>query len=228
MAPVRPAAQRHDHSFPGVYSGRLGAPVALDLVVQAFATDIDVASVVRNLVLGHHFPTGVDVRNAFVVVDASLDGVALVQAGGDRVPEWASDAVPGRQPGDHGGDPGRGYAKVLEGRIDGVGVPVSPVPFIDAERVLARTTIPAGATDVGRYRFALPAGAQAGDRLEVRARVIYRRAWRAIAVAKEWPAVVDGEPWERVVAERTVSLVLDADSLDRIWRDQFESAPPAD
>lgn len=228
MAPVRPAAQRHDHSFPGVYSGRLGAPVALDLVVQAFATEVEVASVVRNLVLGHHFPTGVDFRNAFVVVDASLDGVALVQASGDRVPEWASDAVPGRQPGDHGGDPGRGYAKLLEGRIDGVGAPVSPVPFIDAERVLARTTIAAGATDVGRYRFALPADVQAGDRLEVRARVIYRRAWRAIAVAKQWPAVVDGEPWERLVAERTVSLVLDADSLDRIWRDQFESAPPAD
>ena len=228
QAPQRPAAQRRDHGFPGVYSGRLGTPVAVDLSAQAFGAYIDVTSSVRNLVLGHRFPTGVDVRNAFLVVEASLDGVALPQVAGDRVPDWASDAVPGRQPGDFGGDAGRGYAKVLEGRIDGLGNNVSPVPFIDAERELSQTSIPPGDVDVGRYRFALPDGVTPGARIDLRATVIYRRAWRAIAVAKQWPAVVDGEPWERRVAERSATIVLDAAALDRIAGDGFEALAPVD
>lgn len=227
-APQRPAAQRHDHGFPGVYSSRLGTPVALDLSARAFGDRVDVVSVVRNLVQGHRFPTGVDVRNAFVVVEASLDGVPLPQVAGDRVPDWASDDVPGRQPGDFGGAAGRGFAKVLEGRIDGAGDVVSPVPFIDAERELSQTTIQPGGVDVGQYRFALPDDVVAGARVELQARVVYRRAWRAIAVSKQWPDVVDGEPWERLVAERLATVVLDAAAMDGIWVDGFETVAPVD
>lgn len=117
---------------------------------------------------------------------------------------------------------------MLEGRIDGVGDSVSPVPFIDAERVLAQTAIPPGGVDVGHYRFALPDDASPGARVELRARVIYRRAWRAIAVAKQWPDVVDGEPWERVVAEHTAAIVLDAAALDGLCADGFEVLAPVD
>jgi hypothetical protein len=227
-APVRPAAQRHDHSFPGVYSGRLGVPASIELGADPNAHHVDVTSLVRNLVQGHHFPTGVDVRNAFIAVEASIDGQALVQIGGHRIPDWADDAVPGQQPGDFAGTAGRGYAKVLAGRIGGVGDVVAPVPFIDAELVLARTTIPAGGMDIGHYRYALPDGVVAGDTLQIRARLIYRRAWRAIAVAKQWPAVVDGEPWQRVVVERVTTVTMTADMLDRIWQDGFEDDAPAE
>jgi hypothetical protein len=99
------------------------------------------------------------------------------------------------------------------------------VPFIDAEAVHSNTVIPAGENDVGLYAFALPAGAAAGDVLTVRARVIYRRAWRSLAVTKNWVAYPDGEPWERLVAERTHSITLDASMLDRQFADGFEGAP---
>ena len=222
QAPVRPGSQRHDHSFPGVYSGRLGPPIVLTLSAEALAGRIEARTDVQNLVIGHAWPTGVDVRNALVVVDASLDGVSLAQVAGDTIPLWASDDVPGVQEGDFAGFPGRGYAKVLEGRINGTGPVVRPVPFIDAEAIHANTTIPAGATDVGLYSFALPAGAAAGDVLTVRARVFYRRAWRNLAVTKNWVTNPDGEPWERLVATRSVSYPLDASMLDRQFADGFE------
>lgn len=72
---------------------------------------------------------------ALVVVEASLDGVPLAQVAGDTIPFWASDDVPGVQDGDFAGMAGRGYAKVRDGRINGTGPVVRPVPLIDAEAV---------------------------------------------------------------------------------------------
>jgi hypothetical protein len=181
---------------------------------------------VINQVLGHHFPTGVDVRNAFLLVQVSLQGQLLQQESGDRLPFWVDDAVPGQQPGDYAGQAGRGYAKVLQGRIDGQGELLMPVPFIDAESVFSNTTIEAGATDHGQYVFALPASAAVGQTVEIRAWVYYRRAWRSIAVTKNWVENDDGEPWERLVAESTVTLVLDAAMLDSVMADGFEDAAP--
>jgi hypothetical protein len=194
----------------------------LTLTAVPSAGRVDARTDVVNLVQGHAWPTGIDIRNAIAVVEAFLDGVPLVQVGGDTIPFWASDDVPGVQDGDFADMAGRGYAKVLEGRINGAGPVVRPVPFIDAEAVHANTVIPAGATDVGRYAFALPAGVVAGNVLSVRARVIYRRAWRSLAVTKNWVRNPDGEPWERLVATRTVSYPLDASMLDRQFADGFE------
>jgi hypothetical protein len=224
QAPIRPGSQRHDHSFPGVYSGRLGPPVALVIGAEVSDGRVAVRTDVQSLVAGHSWPTGVDMRNALVVVDVTLDGAPLAQVAGDTIPFWASDDVPGVQDGDFAGMPGRGYAKVLEGRINGVGPPVRPVPFIDAERVHANTVIPPGATDVGFYAFALPSNATVGAVLALRARIVYRRTWRSIAVTKNWVANPDGEPWERLVVERTLALPLDAAMLDRRLVDGFEQS----
>jgi hypothetical protein len=226
QAPVRPGSQRHDHSFPGVYSGRLGNPVDLGVTAGVVNGRLEVESTVLNRVLGHHFPTGVDVRNAFLLVQASLQGQLLEQESGDRLPFWVDDAVPGQQPGDYAGQAGRGYAKVLQGRIDGQGELVMPVPFIDAESVFSNTTIEAGATDLGQYAFALPASAAVGQTIEIRAWVYYRRAWRSIAVTKNWVENDDGEPWERLVAQSTVNLVLDASMLDGVMANGFEGDAP--
>lgn len=222
QAPVRPGSQRHDHSFPGVYSGRLQNPVELGLTAQVMAGRVEVDTSVLNRVLGHNFPTGVDVRNAFLLVQASLQGQLLEQTTGDRLPFWVDDAVAGQQPGDYSGYAGRGYAKVLQGRINGQGELQKPVPFIDAESVFSLTTIAPGATDHGRFAFALPATAQVGQTVEVRAWVYYRRAWRSIAVTKNWVVNNDGEPWERLVAQSTVNQVLDAAMLDQVMADGFE------
>lgn len=221
-APIRAAEQRHDHSFPGVYSGVLGDPVDLQVSVRPASASVAVRTAVRNRVTGHDWPTGVDVRNAVLVVEPRLNGVALSQRSGDRVPDWASDDVVGEQSGDFGGYAGRGFAKVLAGRIDGQGESVSPVPFIDAEAVLAKSTIPAAATDHARFAFDLPPDAGPGDLLEVRVRVIYRRAWRAIAVAKGWIDQPFDEPWERIVEDRTVSRTLTEDDFERVFSADFE------
>lgn len=222
-APERPAEQRHDHSFPGVYAGVLGDPIDLELEVNPSTSAVAVRTRVHNRVTGHHWPTGVDVRNAVLVIEVRHNGELLTQRSGDQVPEWANDAEPGVQPGDFGGMAGRGYAKVLEGRINGEGESVSPVNFIDAEAELAKTTIPPGQTDVGLFSFDLPATAIPGDELEIRARVVYRRVWRAIAVTKGWTEQDFDEPWERVVEDQIVSRTLTEQDLDRIFFSRFES-----
>ena len=222
QAPTRPAEQRHDHSFPGVYSGSFGQPVEVRLSFEAASPFVIVTSEVENLVTGHAWPTGVDERNALVWVEAYLNGNPLAFESGDTLPAWTSDDVPGRDPGDYDGLPGRGFVKLLSGRINGEGPPLAPVPFIDAEEELAFTTIPAGATDIGQYTFRLPDTVRRGDELTFRATVIYRRTFRAIAVTKGWTELAMDEPWERQVAGRTVTYTLDADDLGQIFLDDFE------
>ena len=226
QAPIRPGTQRHDHSFPGVYSGRLVQPVDLGLTAELVAGELVVDAAVVNRVLGHNFPTGVDVRNAFLLVEATLDSVPMNQLEGDQLPFWVDDAIPGKQPGDFAGFAGRGYAKVLQGRIDGQGALLKPVPFIDAESVFSNTTIPPGATDFARFTFALPATAQIGQTIRVQAQIYYRRAWRAIAVTKNWVQNSDGEPWERLVTQTSADIVIDASMLDQQFADGFEASLP--
>jgi hypothetical protein len=118
---------------------------------------------------------------------------------------------------------GRGYAKVLEGRINGEGPLVSPVNFFDAESLVSKTTIPPGATDAAQFTFEMPLGAMPGDEVEVRARVVYRRLWRAIAVTKGWEQQDFDEPLERVVEDMTITRTLTEIDLDRLFFSDFES-----
>lgn len=222
VAPVRPAEQRHHHGFPGVYSGLLPDPIELAFDVDVLAGAVTVRTRVQSRVTGHNWPTGVDFRNAMLVVEAFLDGQPLTQIAGARLPDWASDAEPGVQPGDFGARAGHGYAKVLEGAINGDGPRVSPVSFIDADTVLANTTLPPGATDQGRFTFELPRGASVGDDLDVRARVVYRRVWREIAVTKGWTELAFEEPWQRTVADTTLARPLRATDLERLFISGFE------
>jgi len=221
-APIRPAEQRHHHGFPGVYSGMLIDPIDLEISVMPYADEVAVGTRVHNRVTGHNWPTGVDIRNAVLVVEAFVNGQPLTQLSGGQVPGWADDEEPGVQAGDFGGMAGHGYAKVLQGRINGEGPVLSPVGFIDAESLLAKTTIPPGQTDEGRFTFQLPLGAMPGDELEVRTRVIYRRVWRAIAVTKGWTELDFDEPWERVVEDRTITRTLTETDLDRLFYSNFE------
>src|SRR5690606_4908803 len=163
------------------------------------------------------FPTGISIRNALLVLDVRIDGTPLPQAAGDTVPWWADDEVPGKQEGDHAGAPGRGFAKLLQGRINGQGAVESPVLFIDAESVAANTAIPSGATDTSSYRFVLPPGFE-GKTADVQARLLYRRAWRALAVTKGWTQTPSGMPVEIEVKAVDRQLIL----TDPIFHDGFE------
>jgi hypothetical protein len=157
---------------------------------------------------GHAFPTGVSPRNALVVIEATWHGLPLHQTSGRTIPFWGSDDEPGVQDGDCAGLPGAGFARVLEGRINDQGLVVRPVLFIDGEAVYEDTLIPSGATDVTEVVLAVPAAAQSGDEVVVEARLLYRRAWRALAVTKGWQTTPQGGPIEIEVARTVDTLTL--------------------
>lgn len=207
-SPERVAAQRHAHSFVGSTPQTLAAAIQLDLGAFDTAGRLRVRTEVTNAGAGHAFPTGVSVRNALVVLSATLRGQPLPQVAGPTVPFWADDDVPGSQPGDYAGEPGKGFAKILEGRINGEGPVVRPVLFIDAEGVSSDTLIPAGATDVTEVELLLPPDAQPGEVVEVTARLLYRRAFRALAVTKGWIETPQGGPVEIEVASRQLEVSL--------------------
>jgi hypothetical protein len=198
--PLRPAEQRHRHEMIGATEATLQDSITLSTSV--FETDggILVTADVANVGSGHSFPTGVSIRNAMVVVSATWNGIPLSLVSGPTIPFWADDNVPGKQDGDYAGDPGKGFARVLEGRINDQGPVVRPVLFIDGEAVHSETRIPSGTVDRTELEFAVPPGAQAGDTVVVEARLLYRRAWRGLAVTKGWSSAPQGGPIEIEVA----------------------------
>ncbi|MFA5683940.1 MAG: multiheme c-type cytochrome [Lysobacteraceae bacterium] len=193
--PERPGSQRHDHRFIGATPTTLSENISLRMDVERSGGLITVQAEVENQ-CGHNFPTGISLRNALLVIDARINGVPLTQTQGPTIPFWGSDEVPGEQPGDYAGKPGKGYAKVLEGRINGQGPVVRPVLFIDAEGVHSDTGIPSGGIDLTRYGFAVPAGTPENAQVSIEARLLYRRAWRAVAVTKGWTQTPGGMPVE--------------------------------
>ncbi|PWB73431.1 MAG: hypothetical protein C3F15_09700 [Holophagae bacterium] len=203
--PLRPAEQIHEHEFEGAAPDELEEHVHLATTVAEVGSGIAVRCEVTNET-GHAFPTGVSARNALVVIEVTWQGQPLHQTSGSTIPFWGSDDVPGVQDGDYAGLPGAGFARVLEGRINDQGPVVRPVLFIDGEAVYQDTLIPSGATDVTEVVLAVPAAAQSGDEVVVEARLLYRRAWRALAVTKGWQTTPQGGPIEIEVA-RTVDTV---------------------
>ncbi len=162
---------------------------------------------VGNRGAGHAFPTGISIRNAILVIEVELDGQLLPQIDGPTVPFYAS-AGAGQGPDDLAGRPGRGFARVLEGRINGQGPVVRPVLFIDAEGVYADTRIASGAEDLSHYRFLLPVLPDGLHQATVRARLLYRRAWRELAQVKGWTVTPAGGPIEIEIAQQTLTLAL--------------------
>jgi len=210
---IRAPTQRHRHDFVGATAAGLRGAIELVVAAEAGLGELHVEAQVANAGAGHAFPTGISLRNALLVIRADVGGIAAEQTSGPVVPFWADDDVPGVQEGDYAGHAGKGFAKILEGRINGAGDPMSPVLFIDAERVLADTTIAAGTTDTTRVIFSLPADSRVGATIHVEARLLYRRAFRALAVAKGWTETPSGGPIEVEVSRSDRSWQLAAADL---------------
>lgn len=204
----RPANQRRQHIFIGSTPEMLQNNLALTLAAQEIPGRVRVVAEVENFGAGHSFPTGVSIRNAILLVSATLNGQPLAQVVGPTVPFWANDDVPGEQPGDYAGFPGKGFAKILEGRINGQGPTVRPVLFIDAEGVFSNTLIPSGATDTTTIEFELPPGVPPGASVAFEARLLYRRAFRATQVTKGWTQSAHGGPIEIEVARQEGDLTV--------------------
>ncbi|MCB1054567.1 MAG: hypothetical protein KDD11_03545 [Acidobacteria bacterium] len=207
-SPVRAAEMRRSHAFVGATPTGLSDAILLSTDAADAAGLLTVDAQVTNQGAGHSFPTGVSIRNALLVIEATYQGVPLPQVSGPTVPFWADDDVAGQQPGDYAGAAGKGFAKVLEGRINGTGPTVRPVLFIDAEAVYSDSLIHAGATDLTSVQFLLPPEALPGETVEVSARLLYRRAYRSIAVTKGWQQTPQGGPIEIEVAAEQLTVPL--------------------
>lgn len=199
---VRPGEQIRSHLFEGATPPQLEQAFRLDAtsVVNGGVVQVDVE--VENVGAGHSFPTGISLRNGLLVVEALFRGLPLPQEQGSVLPFYASDNVPGVQPGDLAGLAGKGYARVLEGRINGMGATVFPVLFIDAEGVYSDTRLASGTTDQQSFGFTLPADAEVGEEVEITVRLLYRRAYRATAVSKGWELTPGGFPIETEIARQ--------------------------
>lgn len=204
----RVAEQLNSHEFIGSTPTTLAESIDLVTAADDAMGLVRVRAEVSNHGGGHNFPTGVSIRNAMLVIEARLDGQPLAQVEGPQIPFWGSDDVPGQQEGDYAGFPGKGYAKVLEGRINGQGDVVRPVLFIDAEGVYEDSGIPSGGVDITEVVFALPPGTVAGEVVDVEARLLYRRAYRALAVTKGWTETPQGGPVEIEVAANQLAVTL--------------------
>jgi hypothetical protein len=203
---IRPAEQRRGHQFGGSTPANLQQAILLRATASQVGGQVEVQVEVENRGAGHAFPTGVSIRNAFVLVEARIGTSDLVQTAGPTLPFWLNDAVPGIQPGDYAGRPGKGFAKILEGRINGQGPIVRPVLFIDAEGVHSDTAIPSGATDVSTYRFQIPAGVV--GQATITTRLVYRRAFRELYVTKGWTERPTGGPIETEIARVVQPLAV--------------------
>jgi hypothetical protein len=88
----RPPGSVRQHSWPGPRQPELGLvqlAAALDLQLEQADGVLTVQATVSNAGAGHAIPTGEPLRALLLRVEASCDGVPLLPAGGDVLPEWA-------------------------------------------------------------------------------------------------------------------------------------------
>jgi hypothetical protein len=141
----------------------------LRVTVNIVPTDGEVRAEVAVQVegAGHRVPTGFIDRHLVLVVVGLTGETAVPVVRGPVLP-----ALVGRE---LEGQPGKLYAKVLHDQ-DGN----SPVPFWRADPDMQDTRLVPGQID--RTAFSFPAGT---DRIRVR--LLYRRFWPEVTVAKGWP-----------------------------------------
>ncbi len=167
------------HLMPGAADVALlkdAAKLEVDVTVRGPSVLVTVR--VTNEKAGHHLPTDHPSRNLLLVVSATdARGTDLESLGKQRIPDWGGV---GPDPTDYGGRPGKGYAKVLEELWTGV----SPTVAYWRPTVLrSDTRIPAQAVDSTDYEFRLPPD---GGPVVVTAKLVFRRAFRQLAVQKAW------------------------------------------
>lgn len=204
----RPEGDVRSHRFEGTTPAMLENAATLRMDAQLSGDRIDVVVEVENDRTGHHVPTGVTIRNVVLVIDAfrMQDGMRLEHLGTEAVHPLGGEGDPAQ--GYYGGLPGKLFAKINHGP-DGEG----PVFYTEATGTMSDTRIAPLATDRTEYAFAVPGD---GGELQIRARLIYRRSFRAIVDTKGWTTDGHGRPLEDIapphfghlMAERTAAFSL--------------------
>ncbi len=216
---VRDSSTIRSHWFEGTTAWYLENAVTLDLHVEKDDTTLRVEGVITNHATGHHVPTGVTFRNMILLVEAwrETDSTALVFTGSQTVHPLGGVGDP--HLGYYAGLPGKFYGKINH---DSTGA--SPVFYTDATGIVSDDRIAPFASDTTTYTFSIPDSSQS---YRVRARLIYRRAFRAVVDAKAWTLDGYGRPLEDILpphyghlmeqAEWTTQPVSVGRETGRLW-----------
>ncbi|MEM7166170.1 MAG: carboxypeptidase regulatory-like domain-containing protein [Planctomycetota bacterium] len=198
---TREAGQIRSHDIRGTTPEYLENAVTMTVTSNVVGSDLQVQVDVENDQTGHAVPGGVSIRNMVLVVEAVRisDGMVLNHTGSQTVHALGGVGNPAQ--GYYSGLPGKLFAKVLE---DGTGA--APVLFTEATAVQFDTRILPLATDTTNYTFAIPANTGG---IEVRARLIYRRAFRVLVDAKNWTVTGHGDPLADIQAPHYGHLMED-------------------
>lgn len=192
LSPPLIRADVRSHDIRGTTPEYLENAVTLAMNAQMVADAVHVEVSIHNDLTGHHVPTGVTIRNMILLVEGFRldDGVRLVSSGTQVLHPLAGVGSPAA--GYYAGLPGKLYAKINHD-ASGNG----PTFFTEATGILEDTRIPALSTDTTQYVFEVPTS---GGELEIRARLIYRRSWRALVDAKGWTEDGHGQPLADIAA----------------------------
>ena len=137
---------------------------------------------------GHHFPTGVPMRNMILLVEAIDRGGRELQYMDDTVvPQWGGVGLP--EEGNYAGVPGKGFAKVLRDILPYPDRPTRrdfsheyPAPHWRPTVVESDNRIQARQSDISTYRFQVPKNLSGA--VQVTAKLIFRRAYKKWLDAK--------------------------------------------
>lgn len=189
--PARAAGTIRSHRIEGTTAPFLENAVTLELDARVEAGAIVVDATITNDQTGHHVPTGVTIRNMILLVEAfDMHGAPLASSGEQVIDDLGGVGDPAE--GYWAGLPGKLYAKVPADREGH-----APVFYTEAASLAWDNRIPAGERDTTHYAFALPE--HAGP-VQVTARVVYRRSFRAVVDAKGWTTDGHGAPLADVQA----------------------------
>ncbi|MBL4660171.1 MAG: hypothetical protein JKY19_07430 [Alcanivoracaceae bacterium] len=207
VTPPRPVESVRNHMIEGSTPAYLENAVDLDLQVSSTHSQINVQVSIHNNQTGHHVPTGVTVRNMILLVEAWQEGNdpltdSLLHTGTQSIHELGGIGDPAQ--GYYAGLAGKFYAKVNHD-INGNG----PTFFTDATGIQFDNRIPANQSDTTNYTFQLP-DHQAD--IKVRARLIYRKAFRFLVDAKNWTEDGHGQPLADVAAPHFGHLMESAET----------------
>ncbi|MCA9755606.1 MAG: T9SS type A sorting domain-containing protein [Candidatus Eisenbacteria bacterium] len=201
-----PETIRH-HRIEGTTAEYLENSVELDLDCVRGVSTVDVQVRISNTGVGHHVPTGVTVRNMILRVEAmrESDGTSLPLISGPTVHALGGVGDPAL--GYFAGEPGKLFAKVNRDSVSGA----SPTFFTEATEIVFDTRIPALAADTSDFVFAT---FSPDEPIRIRARLVYRRAWRAVVDAKGWTEDGHGNPLEDISPPYYGHLMEEAEWLD--------------
>jgi hypothetical protein len=177
----RDPARILSHHMPGAASEELlrnAVSMTADVRLDGQTLAVDVR--ITNDKTGHRVPTDSPLRHLILLVTVQdADGRSLLQLDGPRVPSWGGVGDPAR--GYYAGLPGKAFAKVLEELGTGI---VPTAAYWNRTRVVLDNRLAAFVTDTSSYTFAAPPS----GRLTGEVKLIFRRAFRALADVKRWPA----------------------------------------